>query len=54
MIIKTAKAALLISALSASLQAHAALSLDRIIVYFDPDELPRQDMVVTNPDPENL
>lgn len=37
-----------------SSQALAALSLDRIIVYFDPDELPRQDMVVTNPDPENL
>ena len=51
---KTVKSALLISALSASLQAHAALSLDRIIVYFEPDELPRQDMLVTNPDPENL
>lgn len=51
---KIAKSALLVSTLSVSLQAHAALSLDRVIVYFDPDELPRQDVVVFNPDPENL
>ncbi len=54
MITNAAKSALLVSALFANLQAHAALSLDRIIVYFDPNEIPRQDMIVTNPDPENL
>ncbi|USE39346.1 molecular chaperone [Endozoicomonas sp. SCSIO W0465] len=44
----------LLTALMLSAQAHAALSLDRVIVYFKPDELPRQDVVVFNPDPENL
>ena len=44
----------LATALMLSSQAHAALSLDRVIVYFEPDELPRQDVVVFNPDPENL
>ena len=32
----------------------ANMSLDRMIVYFNPDELPRQDVVVSNPGTENL
>ena len=32
----------------------ASMSLDRIIVYFEPDKLPRQDIVVSNPDQETL
>ncbi|MFK0573066.1 hypothetical protein [Endozoicomonas sp.] len=38
----------------ASSQALATMSLDRMIVYFKPDQLPRQDVVVTNPDKETL
>ena len=40
--------------LVASSHSFATLSLDRMIVYFKPDQLPRQDIVVTNPDNENL
>ena len=43
-----------ITALLACNSAMASMSLDRMIVYFKPDQLPRQDIVVTNPDPENL
>ncbi|MGI9278443.1 MAG: fimbrial biogenesis chaperone [Endozoicomonas sp.] len=32
----------------------ANMSLDRMIVYFNPGKTPRQDIVVTNPDRENL
>ena len=34
--------------------AMATMSLDRMIVYFKSDQLPRQDVVVSNPDAENL
>ena len=34
--------------------AFAGVQLDRMIVYFDADKLPRQDILVTNPDKENL
>ena len=44
----------LATALALSTQAVASMSLDRVIVYFKPNELPRQDVVVTNPDSENL
>ena len=44
----------LATALMLSSQVHAALSLDRVIVYFKPNELPRQDVVVSNVDNENL
>lgn len=37
-----------------SSQAMATMSLDRMIVYFKPNQLPRQDVVVSNPDKENL
>ncbi|WP_263080764.1 fimbria/pilus periplasmic chaperone [Endozoicomonas sp. Mp262] len=37
-----------------SINASAALSLDRMIVYFDPDKAPRQDIIVSNPDNETL
>ena len=40
--------------LTLPVSALATMSLDRMIVYFKPDELPRQDVVVTNPDNENL
>ncbi len=43
-----------ISSLLFSVGASAALSLDRMIVYFDPDKTPRQDIIVSNPDPETL
>ncbi|GAA4652663.1 hypothetical protein GCM10023116_49470 [Kistimonas scapharcae] len=33
---------------------HASMSLDKMIVYFEPGQPPRQDIMVTNPDPENL
>lgn len=46
--------ACLLTTLIASSQALATMSLDRMIVYFKPDQLPRQDVVVTNPDKENL
>ena len=39
--------------LSAGL-ASAGVQLDRVIVYFDADKLPRQDILVTNPDQEPL
>ncbi|PJE78643.1 hypothetical protein CI610_02413 [invertebrate metagenome] len=44
---------LLFSVLVSS-NASAALSLDRMIVYFDADKQPRQDIVVSNPDKETL
>ena len=44
----------LLTSLLLSTNASAALSLDRMIVYFDPDKQPRQDVVVTNPDKETL
>ena len=44
----------LLALLAAPFNSFAALSLDRMIVYFKPDQLPRQDIVVTNPDKENL
>ncbi|MTI11826.1 fimbrial biogenesis chaperone [Sansalvadorimonas verongulae] len=34
--------------------AFAGVQLDRMIVYFDADKPPRQDILVTNPDNENL
>ncbi len=34
--------------------AFASMSLDRMIIYFNPNELPRQDVIVTNPEAENL
>ncbi|WP_330924427.1 fimbria/pilus periplasmic chaperone [Candidatus Sororendozoicomonas aggregata] len=37
-----------------SASASAALSLDRMIVYFDPNKQPRQDVVVSNPGEETL
>ncbi|MRI32558.1 hypothetical protein EOPP23_06105 [Endozoicomonas sp. OPT23] len=40
--------------LALSSNAFAAMSLDRMIVYFDADDAPRQDVVVSNPDNENL
>ncbi len=51
---KTVQSLLLVSALTASFQAYSALSLDKIIYYFEPGKLPRQDVLVTNPDPDNL
>ena len=50
----TSKGFFLLTALLASTSAMATMSLDRMIVYFKPDQLPRQDVVVTNPDAENL
>ncbi|WP_095210174.1 fimbrial biogenesis chaperone [Endozoicomonas ascidiicola] len=44
----------LMAMLVISSQAMATMSLDRMIVYFKPDQLPRQDIIVTNPDKENL
>ena len=44
----------LLATLIASSQALATMSLDRMIVYFKPNQLPRQDVVVSNPDKENL
>ena len=46
--------AITLSLLLLSQNSIAALSLDRMIVYFNPDQIPRQDIVVTNPDNENL
>ena len=40
--------------LALSSNSFAAMSLDRMVVYFDADEAPRQDIVVSNPDAENL
>ncbi|WP_252177018.1 fimbria/pilus periplasmic chaperone [Endozoicomonas sp. 4G] len=40
--------------LAITFNAYGAMSLDKMIVYFEPDKSPRQDIVVTNPDPENL
>ena len=40
--------------MSISVNSFAAMSLDRMIVYFDPDKAPRQDVIVTNPDTDNL
>lgn len=40
--------------LSLASSALAGVQLDRMIVYFDADKLPRQDILVTNPDKENL
>ncbi|CAM3433815.1 fimbrial biogenesis chaperone [Parendozoicomonas haliclonae] len=37
-----------------SATAFAGVQLDRMIVYFDADKLPRQDILVTNPDNETL
>ena len=34
--------------------ASATMQLDRVITYFDADKLPRQDILVTNPDKEKL
>ncbi len=44
----------LLSSLLFSASASAALSLDRMIVYFDPNKQPRQDVIVSNPDKETL
>ena len=44
----------LLISIAFSSSALAALSLDRMIVYFDPNKQPRQDIVVTNPDQETL
>lgn len=44
----------LLTALFASANVAATMSLDRMIIYFKSDQLPRQDVVVTNPDAENL
>lgn len=57
MSLKTIRHWFALSLMLFSLQSHYALanmSLDRMIVYFDPDKAPRQDIVVTNPDRENL
>lgn len=40
--------------LTLSSHSFGAMSLDRMIVYFEADEAPRQDIVVSNPDNENL
>ncbi|MGI2026933.1 fimbrial biogenesis chaperone [Endozoicomonas acroporae] len=48
------RGACLLVTLIASSQVLATMSLDRMIVYFKPDQLPRQDVVVSNPDKENL
>ena len=40
--------------LALSSHSFAAMSLDRMIVYFDADQAPRQDVIVSNPDGENL
>ncbi|WP_161787304.1 fimbrial biogenesis chaperone [Endozoicomonas numazuensis] len=45
---------LAIASLLMTMNTHAAMSLDKMIVYFEPDKSPRQDIVVTNPDQENL
>ena len=34
--------------------SYANLSLDRMIIYFDPDKPPREDVLVSNPDAETL
>ncbi len=47
-------ALLLLITLVFTTPAVASMSLDRVIVYFKPDELPRQDIVVSNPASENL
>ena len=44
----------LLAMLMISSHASASLSLDRMIVYIKPDELPRQDVVVRNQGNENL
>lgn len=44
----------LLATLMVSTQGLASMSLDRVIVYFKPDQLPRQDVVASNPDSENL
>lgn len=33
---------------------YASMSLDKMVVYFEPGQPPRQDIMVSNPDPENL
>ena len=48
------KSALFLILVVISQTSRANLSLDRMIVYFKPNELPRQDIVVTNPDNANL
>ncbi len=46
---------LLVTLLSVTTSSlHASMSLDKMIVYFDPGQPPRQDIMVSNPDPENL
>lgn len=37
-----------------STQASAALSLNRMVIYFNPDSPPREDVIVANPDSETL
>ena len=44
----------LLSSIIFSTSVSAALSLDRMIVYFDSNKQPRQDVVVSNPDKETL
>ncbi|WP_448218247.1 fimbrial biogenesis chaperone [Endozoicomonas sp. 2B-B] len=45
---------LALAPLAITLNAFGAMSLDKMIVYFEPNKSPRQDIVVTNPDKENL
>lgn len=44
--------AVFISATAVTL--NASMLLNKVIVYFDPDQAPRQDIIIRNPDPENL
>ena len=44
----------LLAMLMISSHARASMSLDRVIVYIKPGELPRQDVVVRNQGNENL
>ncbi|MCK5895130.1 MAG: fimbria/pilus periplasmic chaperone [Endozoicomonadaceae bacterium] len=44
--------AVLISTTATTL--NASMLLDKVIVYFDPGQAPRQDIIIRNPDPETL
>ncbi|MGB1270632.1 MAG: fimbrial biogenesis chaperone, partial [Endozoicomonas sp.] len=50
----TVKGFCLLAGLAFTGSSVATMSLDRMIVYFKPDKLPRQDVIVSNPDKENL
>ena len=46
--------ALLLSFSLVSLTSHASMSLDRVVIHFDPGKQPREDIVISNPDKEPL